>query len=124
MTPLVAARWAGKAPSVLPKTRTWSFSKSHFEPWDSAQSTASFSLAASMPTSAGALCRQVPAAGKYEVRGGGVVCAGSLGTSTVARDRASKKDRVNRLVITGDFLRGSVAYFPRSGERADYGASL
>src|SRR5215469_13759283 len=65
MRPFVSARPGGRAPTGVPNTRTWSFSKSHFDPWLFAQSTASCNLAASMPVSPGVLCCHAPEGGKY-----------------------------------------------------------
>src|SRR5260370_16669883 len=64
MIPLVAARCFGSGPSTVPNVRTWSFSKSQVLPWACAYSMACWSLAASMPSSAGDFFCHCPRAGK------------------------------------------------------------
>src|SRR5262249_49587459 len=109
MTPLVAARCGGSAPSTLPKVRTWSRAKSHWEPCASAHSTASCSFAASRPTSPGALCCQEPDAGKYVARFAVPVCAATAAASAI-KGKASHKRRLKHRIIMGGFLAGSVPY--------------
>src|SRR6185503_12901169 len=98
MIPLVEARCFGRGPSGLPKTRTWSRSKSQSLPLACAYSTACWSLRASMPTSAGAFFSHLPGGGKY----GAVVCATARDETAANNNGAANKKR--RLNIFDEFI--------------------